>query len=444
MCARGLSNQIEIATPCQEDWNSMIGNDRIRFCHHCQLSVHDISEMNRKQLRKLISQSKERLCVRYEEPVFEKKHPPLLLHRIGRRTSKIAAGAFSASLSLSNAMASASGPGVERAEWQPPTAVAAFATFTSTGGAELTGVVFDPNGAVIQGAHVTLVNVETKDELISFSDGSGTYKFENLPAGTFNLKIQATGFADSDVPFITLRQSDQNRIDQTLSIAAFREEVDVVGERMVTMGAGVVVLPDNVLVKAAYADDLEAMRQVLLEKPDVNVRDERTGSTALEQAVHNSNREMIQLLLWARADVNLKDSSGQTVLMMMGEQSTSEIVWDLLNAGAKINARDNDGETALMAAAQVNNVDVLKTLLDAGAKVNGSNNEGVTTLMLAAASGLVNNVRALLLAGAEINVRDKKGRTALMHAEKDGNQATVRLLKSFGAVEFPEPNKDQD
>jgi ankyrin repeat protein len=213
---------------------------------------------------------------------------------------------------------------------------------------------------------VSLTNVETKEVFDSYSDGTGTYKFESLPAGTFNLKIKAQGFADGDVPMLTLRANDTNRIDQTLSIASVQAEVEVQAEgqlesnerRVIAIAGGAVVrMPTESLVRAAQLDDLETMRLALLEKHDANVRDKLTDDTALELAVRNGNREMIQLLLWAKADVNLKDRNGQTVLMMLGEDVTTEIVWDLLNAGARINQRDNDGETALMAAAQINNVE---------------------------------------------------------------------------------------
>lgn len=54
---------------------------------------------------------------------------------------------------------------------------------------------------------------------------------------------------------------------------------------------------------------------------------------------------------------------------------------------------------------------------------------------------VVNNLRTLLIAGGTVNTRDKKGKTALMYANDNDHNASVRLLKSFGAVEFEEPEK---
>ncbi|HKE59008.1 MAG TPA: ankyrin repeat domain-containing protein, partial [Pyrinomonadaceae bacterium] len=273
----------------------------------------------------------------------------------------------------------------------------------------------------------------------TISDGRGEYRFTEVEAGIYNLNIQAPGFSPSDVTNISLRENEENRIDQTLSIAAVRQEEGTVTTREVIVGGGAVVLPTEPLVKAANEDDLEALSQALVSASNPDIRDRATDLTALECAVRNANQEMVHTLLWAKADVNLKDRSGQTVLMMLGEKATSDLVWDLLNAGAKINARDDEGDSALIEAARVNNLDVLKTLLDAGAKVNISNNEGRTALMAAADEGLVNNVKALLQAGADLDARDKKGKNALSYAKENDSAAVVRLLKSYGAVEVDLP-----
>ena len=447
MSAKDFFAQINITSPCTADWDSMIGNDQIRFCHHCQLSVHNLSQMASKEIRRLVARSRGRLCVRYS-PLGGSVHsglPTPVLYRIGRRTSLLAAGAFSASLSLSSVIAG----DLQTRQTGSAYRVAAVAAtkeganaFTSQGGT-ISGTIFDPNNAVIPGATVSLSNAQSKLAISTVTNDQGEYKFDGLEAGTYSLKVEASGFAPSDVPNITLRPSDENRIDQTLSIASIQAEVTVTTEqteRTAVMGGAMMSMPTDPLVKAAQSDDLDAVREALLTRPDANVRDKSTGSTALEQAIQNANREMVQVLLWARADVNARNGSGQTVLMLLGEKITSDIVWDLINAGAKVNLRDNDGDTALIEAARSNNLDVLKTLLDAGAKVNAKNNDGQTPLMMAASEGLINNLRALILAGADINARDGEGKSALMYAKENDHSPVVRLLRSHGADES-EPKK---
>ena len=440
-----LSKLFSVESPCSEDWDSMRGTNLIRFCQHCRLSVHEISEMNSKQFRRLVARSRGRLCVRYVQASPYKSSAAPVLHKIGRRAGILAASAFTASLSVSSANAGTLPQRVSNTHSVTAAASTVLPIPFRRGTATITGTVFDPKGAVITGASVSLTKMETKEELTATTDGGGVYKFEGLEDGTYNLKITASGFATSDVPNVTVHADDNNRIDQTLSIATVIAEVLITAPEMPTATTGVVAVTEPIqpLVKSAAADDLVALNEALTKSPNANIRDVATGTNALECAVRNSNREIIKTLLWAKADVNSRDRSGQTPLMMIDEQTTPDLVWDLLNAGAKVNLRDNDGETALMAAAMVNNTEVLKTLLDAGAKVNDTSNDGRTALMIAADEGHVNNVRLLILAGADINARDKSGKTALQYAQEEDHPVIVRLLKQHGAVKFENPEEKE-
>jgi hypothetical protein len=49
MSHKDLAGLLNITSPCQADWDSMFGNDRIRFCEHCRLSVHNVDLSSRKQ-----------------------------------------------------------------------------------------------------------------------------------------------------------------------------------------------------------------------------------------------------------------------------------------------------------------------------------------------------------------------------------------------------------
>jgi len=437
MSRKDFIQQLRIASPCSVEWDAMIGNDRVRFCEHCRLSVHHVDSLTRKQLRRLIARSHGRVCVNYTRSHQTQTTLPIL-HKIGRRTSALAAGAFSASLSLSTATASTQ-PNPGRASFANAVVAASVVNkqFLTDGTGKLRGRVLDPAGAVIPNANVVLTNSETHESHYSSTNDEGEYLFEGLPVGTYTLKIDTPGFAIQEVTDIAIKGDDDNRSDQTLTIAPLTEEVTVTAPGTgFTGGAVAIVMPSDPLVKAAAEDDLDALNAALVAAPDANVRDKETHATALEYAVRNGNRDMLQALLWAKADINARNEDGQTALMMLSEKVTSEIVWDLVNAGAKVNLHDKDGDTALISTAEENNVEALKALLDAGAKVDASNKDGETALMKAAANGLVNNVRALILAGADVNARDKEGKTALMQANSNSESAVARLLKAHGAIEF--------
>lgn len=438
-------DQIRIESPCEADWDSMIGNDQIRFCSHCRLTVNNLSEMTPKVIRRLLAESNGRLCVRYyQQPSTSlSASPPTMLHKIiGRRASRIAAGAFTAALSLSSAVVENASAGQAS---RPETVVSSLRSDYLTGlGCSITGTITDPNGAAINGATIVLSNEDKSVVLATSSNAEGHYRFELLQPGSYALTIQAMGFATMEGA-VYLPPDGEQRVDRALRVDGVQDEaVQGTERRIVTMGAMAVSLPSDPLVRAAREDNIEEVQEALLNGAKVNSRDKATQETALECAARNGNREILQLLIRSGADVNLVDNVGQTALMQIGEQATSDIVWDLINAGAKVNLADHDGDTALTEAASSNDSDVVKTLLDAGAQVNQQNNDGQTALMKAAENGNVNNVRLLIRAGADFNLRDKDGMTAMTYARARNNATVIRLLHSYGAAEGTAKKEPED
>ncbi len=59
-----LLETIRIASPCNADWEKMIGDDQIRFCAHCQKDVYNLSGMAREEAETLIREREGELCVR--------------------------------------------------------------------------------------------------------------------------------------------------------------------------------------------------------------------------------------------------------------------------------------------------------------------------------------------------------------------------------------------
>lgn len=56
--------QLTVPQPCPKNWAEMAGDDRSRFCTHCQHAVHDLSSLGPEQARELLARSGGRLCVR--------------------------------------------------------------------------------------------------------------------------------------------------------------------------------------------------------------------------------------------------------------------------------------------------------------------------------------------------------------------------------------------
>jgi TonB family protein len=94
---------IKIAAPCPADWSSMNGNDRVRFCSHCQLNVYNLSAMTKNEAELLIQQTEGRLCVRYyqrADGTILTQNCPVGLQALKQRVSRIATAIASAFLSF--------------------------------------------------------------------------------------------------------------------------------------------------------------------------------------------------------------------------------------------------------------------------------------------------------------------------------------------------------
>src|SRR5215471_13549347 len=58
----------------------------------------------------------------------------------------------------------------------------------------LLGTITDPNDAVLPGATVTLVDVNTNIKRSTTTNESGNYVFGNLPQGTYSIEVERDGF----------------------------------------------------------------------------------------------------------------------------------------------------------------------------------------------------------------------------------------------------------
>jgi|GEM_PF-6293964 hypothetical protein len=75
-------------------------------------------------------------------------------------------------------------------------ALAATSHAQSTFGS-IRGTVQDNSGAVIPDAQIILHSVDKNTDRTVKSDGTGSYLFENVLAGSYSLRAQHDGFADA-------------------------------------------------------------------------------------------------------------------------------------------------------------------------------------------------------------------------------------------------------
>ena len=92
-------DHVRIAAPCSADWDSMFGDERVRFCAQCKLNVYNLSEMTKAEAELLIARAEDRLCVRYyrrRDGSVLTQNCPVGLRAFKRRLSRVASAIGSA------------------------------------------------------------------------------------------------------------------------------------------------------------------------------------------------------------------------------------------------------------------------------------------------------------------------------------------------------------
>ena len=154
---------------------------------------------------------------------------------------------------------------------------------------------------------------------------------------------------------------------------------------------------------AAMAKDAAAVRALLKQGADVNAA-QGDGMTALHWAASSGDLELVQMLMYAGANLRAATRlNGYTPLFLAGREGQAAIIETLLKAGAEADVRSSTGSTPLMLAAAAGSVEAVRLLLDAGADIKARETaRGQTALMFAAAYNRVGAVELLAQRGADL------------------------------------------
>ncbi len=92
------------------------------------------------------------------------------------------------------------------------------------------GTVFDPSGAVVPGATLTASNAATGASFTAQSNADGIYRFAVLPVGTYDLKLEKSGFTTSVTKDIVVTVGAKIDLDLKLAVSGTTSEVNVSAE----------------------------------------------------------------------------------------------------------------------------------------------------------------------------------------------------------------------
>jgi len=157
---------------------------------------------------------------------------------------------------------------------------------------------------------------------------------------------------------------------------------------------------------AALARRHLELAQMLYRKGS-SVDSRKRGVFPLHSALRWGDREMVQVLLDWKLDINAKDSSSATPLSLAFRKNWAP-----------------------------NHFETIQLLLEYGADPNARVHHGSTPLHLASSAGMVEVARLLLEYGADVEAVDDDGRTAFEVASEEGRDEMTKLLSEYGAKDI--------
>ena len=91
------------------------------------------------------------------------------------------------------------------------------------------GGIRDPSGASLDGATITIMDVQRGTTRSATTDNSGSYAFPNLIPGVYTLRVEAAGFKTVERPDIRIEVASELTIDLSLTPGDVKETVTVAG-----------------------------------------------------------------------------------------------------------------------------------------------------------------------------------------------------------------------
>jgi hypothetical protein len=146
------------------------------------------------------------------------------------------------------------------------------------------GVIKDESGAVLPGVTATLSSPQLQvRELVQVTDSEGQYRFVDLPAGTYTLKLELSGFSTLIRSDLRLTVGFTARIDENLKVGTMTESITVSGQSPVvdiTNTSASVAFTKELLEAVPRGRDLQ---NVLAMAPGVTQERMDVGGSTLAQ-----------------------------------------------------------------------------------------------------------------------------------------------------------------
>jgi len=175
------------------------------------------------------------------------------------------------------------------------------------------GVVTDASGAMIRGAHVTLVDQNKGLSFSATTDASGTYLLRQIPPGLYQISVEASGFQRQRKEGIRLDVSQNSSVNFMLPVSAVTETVEVRAQ-------GVQLATEDAVtgqtVNRRFINDLPLLDRDVFSltslAPGVVETNEGGNGTGVNFNINGSRNSTADMLIDGASATNFEQNSGIT------------------------------------------------------------------------------------------------------------------------------------
>lgn len=207
---------------------------------------------------------------------------------------------------------------------------------------DITGVVTDPAGALVEGASVDAVNAETQRRFESLTNASGQYRLSQLPPGIYTLTANMQGFKQALAEHVTLNANDVLREDFSLQLGDAKESVIVqaLPGLMQTESAEIKDVIQNQQVLDLPLKDREFLQLTVLSEGVVNPPGGTRGDSLQQTgALINVLGQRTGHNLFLVDGVSVTDEYFNNVVLDPSPDDTAEFIIDKTNYDAEFGGK---------------------------------------------------------------------------------------------------------
>ena len=251
---------------------------------------------------------------------------------------------------------------------------------------------------------------------------------ESIAEKYFNIPIFSKKQNDDDSEDTgSITKQNNIDIDKANNIIIKSYDKDVI-EFCIDCGADINYKDEDnvtVLYNACKRSDVELVRY-LLQQPGINVN----GYGDKIPLLKTMNQQIIEMLIKAGADINIKDSNNVTLLYQLCTYGgNGQIEYLLQQPGINVNG---SGEFHPILSLYLD-LNIVKKLVEAGANINVQNSRDETPIISAIKLKRYDVVKFLASKGADLTIKDNKGKTVYDYITEFNIDPSI-LQSNYGFV----------